>query len=273
MGLRTKLSIRLMALALTGMGQMSLAQVQTAQGTQSQIAVETFEAASTSLRAQYPDMVRQSGKVLTLNAAPDSNPVAERWGHFVLYAPLNRLWLLDDMDTVVEHAYIAVKQKPFDHLLLHWTHWQDRDIADILPAAAQLPVFTVESTTPHPLATAYDALLAKPLARALAPLPAGAYFSAAGHVFDAAGAQIADWDSYGPQIALRLMPAVENSTSPAVTTRTEVVLRLAPVETEAEASDTAPTPDPAATPLWHWFSVADLATALTPEQPFEQGDQ
>ena len=36
MGLRTKLSIRLMALALTGMGQMSLAQVQTAQGTQSQ---------------------------------------------------------------------------------------------------------------------------------------------------------------------------------------------------------------------------------------------
>ncbi len=213
-----------LALALTGMGQMSQAQ------------------AHTSLRAQYPDMVRQSGKVLTFAAAPDSNPVAERWGHFVLYAPLNRLWLLDDMDTVVEHAYIAVKQTPFDHLVLHWTHWLDRDIASILPAAAQLPVFTVESTTPHPLATAYDALLAKPLAQAFDPLPVGAYFNAGGHVFDAAGAQIADWNSYGPQIALRLMPV-----EPAKST--------------------------AAKPLWHWFSVADLATALTPEQPFEQGDQ
>ena len=255
-----------LALALTCMGPGSIAQAQTAQETHAQIAapveVATFEVHGTSLRTQYPDMVRQSGKVLTFAAAPDSNLVAERWGHFVLYAPLNRLWLLDEMDTVVEHAYIEVKQTPFDHLVLHWTHWLDRDISDSLPAAAQIPAFSVESTAPHPLAVQYDALLSKPLARALAPLPARAYFSVGGHVFDTAGAQIAEWDSYGPDILLRMRHAEESVSTPAVKPKTD---------TKSKAGNAVPDPtNPTANPRWQWFAVADLAAALNPEPP--QGD-
>lgn len=237
--------------------------------TESHVEAETLCCAGISLRAQYASMVRQSGKILVFGPEGSANAVAERWGRFVLYAPLNRLWLLDEADTVVEHAYIEVKQTPFDNLVLHWTHWLDEDISDILPAAAQIPVFTVEIDTPHPLAAAYDALLTKPLAQATGPLPAGAYFSAGGHVFNAAGAQIAEWDSFGPEIALRLMPAEKSGTTPAIKTNAGIVLRRIPVETEAEASDAAPNPDLAPDTRWQWLAVADLAAALTPKQ----GDQ
>ncbi len=209
-------------------------------------------AANTSLRAQYPEMVRQSGKVLVFDPEDAVNAVTERWGRFVLYAPLNRLWLIDATGAVFEHAYIDVKHEPFEHLVLHWMHSLDEDIFDTLPAAAQFPAVQVESAAPHPLATAYDALLAKPLAQAFDPLPVGAYFNAGGHVFDASGAQIAEWNSYGPQIALRLIP---------VTTSAD--------ETKVET----PTPDadPVLPPVWQWLAVADLKAALNPEPP--QGDQ
>ena len=252
-----------MPLALTSVGQAqeTLAQADT------QVVVETFEGASTSLRTQFANLVRHSGKVLTF--APDAALGAAEAGRFVLYAPLNRLWLLDEAGQVTRHARIEVRQSPFDHLVLHWTHWSDVDVSDILPAATQMPTFAVESDTPHPLAAQYDALLSRPLARATGSLPVGAYFSTSGHVFDAGGAQIAEWDSFGAEIALRLVPAeteaeASNDDQTALTVETET-------NAETDATKLAPNAKPVSKPLWQWFAVADLAAALSPKQP--QGDQ
>ena len=252
----TSFSAILLGLA-TVMTLTSVAQTQAAQVQPAEASIET---PAQSLRAQYPEMVRHSGKVLVFAADADANAGETAPERFVLYAPLNRLWLLDRADQVTRHAWIEVKQTPFDHLVLHWMQFSDAAVSDIIPAAARMSPFTVTGDTPHPLAAQYDALLSMPLAQSIDPLPVGAYFSAGGHVFDTAGALIAEWDSYGAEIALRLMPAE---------TSTVEIGAAASIGADAAALN----PDPTANHLWQWLAVADLAAALNPEQPSEQENQ
>ena len=125
----TSFSAILLGLATT-MTLPSVAQAQAAQ---------PIDLPGISLRMQYPDMVRHSGKVLVFAADADADTGEIASERFVLYAPLNRLWLLNRADQATRHAWIEVKQSPFDHLVLHWTHWLDKDVSDILPAAALNP--------------------------------------------------------------------------------------------------------------------------------------
>ena len=241
---RTVMAGSALPLLLVPMLPVMLPGVALAQDTEAQtvapVQIETTPGASTSLRAQFAAMVRQSGKVLSFAPEGDADADAAEIAteRFVLYAPLNQLWLLDGAGAVVDYADIEVRQTPFDHLVLHWMQFSDAAVSDIIPAAARMSPFTVTGDTPHPLASAYDALLTRPLVRAIYPLPVGAYFSASGHIFDDAGAHIGEWNNYGPEIAFRMTP----SESDAANTETKAVARQ-----------------------W-WFAVTALAAALTPEQ-------
>jgi hypothetical protein len=92
----------------------------------------------------------------------------------VIYPPLSLAWIFDGETLVEDGRVIAAAD---GGLAIDWRHSGLRALPkeppDLDPGRAG---------SPHPLAAAYDALLGRPLARALAPLPAGARFDAFGAI-------------------------------------------------------------------------------------------
>ena len=118
-------------------------------------------------------MLALHGRVLALPpATADPAP-----GHAVFYAPLSVIWLLDGSgDTTRVRAAGAMRLggdtsgPPFVV-----THWDD-GTRTTFTFPDSLPSLLAVSATPHPLARFHDRLLARPLARPIADLPAGGRF-------------------------------------------------------------------------------------------------
>ena len=168
---------------------------------------ESRDMADTTLRDQAPEIATHYGTVMV---APDG-------ARYVIYGPLNRLWQVSDDGRLLDHAWIEVHQKPFEHIALHWSD----GTKDIFNLSAEIGVTFTKTSIP--LVAQYDRLLTEPLASPVDPLPAGAYFSSTGHVFNGAGVQVATWDSRGKTISLHL--SASETTDPD-TPRSDVI-RLA----------------------------------------------
>lgn len=144
-----------------------------------------------SLHTQWPDITAHYGTVMTTVDG----------ARYVIYGPLDRLWLLDADGTILDHAYIERRSTPVEHMRLHWSGgW-----SDMITATSEHGLTFGDETVP--LVAHYDLLLSKPLARAVGPLPAGAQLNRGLHIFDVRGDSLGNWDSRGDRIVLRLKGA------------------------------------------------------------------
>lgn len=144
-------------------------------------------------------MAARSGRVLMLpNSPPDGPPDGPRYA--VFYAPLATVWLLRGPDTTEVRASGTLHRSAAGDGFVTVT-WDSGALTTFnRPPAAPRP------GDRHPLATAHDRLLARPLAQSLVALPAGSRLRASGVVEmpdpSDAGEAATLWESLGDHIVI-----------------------------------------------------------------------